>query len=747
MTLKPVVAAADTGKVTDEEQASQPGAVATRSDEEPEASAAEQVFTPQDFRLNLGARLVPDEEPLPNLDNPAIRKLTWEHVVPDRPASSTPSAATTVPLPPPSRVPAPSPPAAVTALLPPGLVGPPQPVDAPRDLEFEVVEDSVDEELAVEDQLGVAGDEFVVDEHTDADELEVGEVVLDDRAEHVEIDDLADAVAEMAGTSVASPHPVAEAPKQAVPEVEINRLSSVPDLIDDDSPIELPPITPSGPIVAAPQSAYSPVLAETLYIPSPQRAATTAVAVTVADRKPKRGKPKRHKPLRKKKGHLLRTFMTLVVLFGILAGGAFAAKKYLLHPVTWSADLKSLADGVEAQRGLKFRASVPVTAVPVADYAKRLASSTIDSATDHAPVWRALGLLNGEFDLEAIGRQAMNDSPTFYDPATKTIFVSDDLEAFEHLYRFALRRSLATALLDQQFDWSSRLSPTSPAAALGLRSTIDGDALAVANALAVRDAPDQLVPEFLSFVQGHGNTVSPSQYAATITGRPGVVMRPTVVSLANDPVSLATLEKATPSNDAALDVGRLAPAMVSPPTTQGMMFWYYVLASRIDDGQAWSAANHWTGDSLTITSAAVPSPCVDATFSAADPIGIAPVLGAFQTWAAAAPVESTTTVTQVDATKIAIRACDPGAVLTAALTARVPVVFGGAGVERALVQSAVSAARNTKVDIVCVVTAARARGAILSSPADDAPVLAVDWEPPYVAANIDVAGGCVAAGG
>ena len=735
MTLKPVGAAADTGKVTDEEQASQPGAVATRTDEEPQASAAKQVFTPKDFKLNLGARLEPDEEPLPNLDTPAIRKLTWEHVVPDRPAPSTPSAATTVPLPPPSRVPPPLPAATVTSLQPPDLAAALEPVDAPRDVEFEVVEDSADEELAVEDQLavdeiGFVADEVEVDRDLDSD---VGEVVLDDPAARSEIDDPAEAVA--------------EAPKQVVPEVEINRLSSVPDLIDDDSPIELPLITPSGPMVAAPPSAYSPVLAETLYIPPPQRAATTVVAVTVAGRKAKRGKLKRHKPLRKKKGHLLRTFMTLVVLFGILAGGAFAAKKYLLHPVTWAADLKPLADGVEAQRGLKFRASVPVTAVPAADYAKRLAGSAIDSTTDHAPVWRALGLLNGEFDLEAIGRQAMNDSPAFYDPATKTIFVSDDLKAFEHLYRFALRRALATALLDQQFDWSSRVSPTSPAAWLGLRSTIDGDALAVANALAVRDAPDQLAPEFLSFVQVHGNTIAPSQYAAAITGRPGVVMRPTVVSLASDPVSLATLEKATPSNDAALDVGRIPPATLSPPTTQGMMFWYYVLASRIDDGQAWSAANHWTGDTLTVTSADVPSPCVDATFSAADPVGVAPLLGAFQAWAAAAPAESTTTVTQVDATTIAIRACDPGAVLTAALPAKVPVGFGGAGVERALVQSAVSAARNTKLDILCVVAAARARGVTLASPADDAPVLAVDWAPPYIAANIDVGPTCVAPGG
>ncbi|HVE20222.1 MAG TPA: hypothetical protein VNB52_14100 [Ilumatobacteraceae bacterium] len=697
--------------MTDEEQASQPGAVATRSDEGPDVAAAEQVFTPQDFRLNLGARLVPDEEPLPNLDNPAIRKLTWEHVVPDRPASSTLSAATTVPLPPPSRVPPPLPPAPATALQPPDQLTSPERFAEPQDAELEVVEDSVDQEVAAED-LQVADEDAFADVGADS---EIDEVMLTD--------------------------PVAETPKPVVVEVEINRLSSIPDLIDDDSPIELPPITPSGSVIAAPHI-YTPVLAESFYVQAPQRPPTAVVPMTVAE-----GKPKRHKTQRRKqKRHPFRTFMTLVVLLGLLAGGAFAAKKYLLHPVNWSAELKPLADGVATERGLEFKLSVHVTELPAADYAHRLASSTIDTTTDPAPVWRALGLLNGEFDLDAIGQQAMNDSPSFYDPATKTIFVSNDLKAFEHLYRFALRRSLTTALLDQQFDWSARLSKTSPAAALGLRATIDGDALAVANALAVSDAPDQLVPEYLSFVQGHGDTISPSPYAAIITGRPGAVMRPTMASLAKDPVSLATLEQATPSNDAVLDVTRLVPTTVSAPPTQGMMFWYYVLASRIDDGQAWSAAARWTSDSLT-TSASTPGPCINATFGAADADGAAAALVAFQTWAAVAPVESTTTVTPIDGNQIAIQACDPGAVLTAALPAKVPVVFGGAAVERALVQSALSAAPNTRVDATCLVNAARARGAVFSSPSDDAPVLAVDWQPAYVAANIDLAATCAPAGG
>ncbi len=532
---------------------------------------------------------------------------------------------------------------------------------------------------------------------------------------------------------------VVEAPPVVEPVVEpvVNRLASVPDLIDDDSPIELPPITPSGPVVTYVPSVYAPVLAESFYV-APPRPATTMVAAVAAPanvRKKSKRKPKRH---------LFRSFVTLVLLFGLLAGGAFAAKKYLLHPPAWSAELKPLADAVATARGLEFEQAVDVTPLPVADYARRLAESAIGSGTDRAPTWRALGILNGDLDFEAIGLQALNDSPAFYDPTTKTIYVSNDLQAHAHLYRFAMQRAMTMALLDQQVDWGARVATATPAAALAIRATIDGDALAVANSLAATDSPELLAQELLDFVQGHGNTVAPSQYAATLAGRAGAAIRPIIVSMAGDSAGIAALEKATPSDDSLLDVGRPAATIASPPGTQGIMFWYYVLASRIDDGQAWSAITHWTGDSI-LTSTGSANQCVDAKVAANDADGAALLLAAFEGWAAAAPAESTTTVVPVEGNLVAIRACDPGAAIAAQAAPKVPVILGGAAVERALVQAAVSAAGGATVDPACLVTAVRQRGVVLTSPADDAPVLAVDWQPAYVAANLDLAAGCVAA--
>jgi hypothetical protein len=753
--------------VTDEELAGQPGAVATRAEDEADSAAAEPVFSPKDFRLNLGARLaVADEpltsvaahlgvvadEPLPNLDSPAIRKLTWEHVVPDRPESSAPSAATLAPLPPPRRVP-PPPPQPVNKFEPPAAAVPPEAdvevfasepvvVDDALDLvevdqiDHEVVrEETVDEVEAVEDEEVVIDDGAVIDE----DEDEVDAVPVE--ADAVEADVVDDDI---------EAHELAAVVQTAAPagQPEVNRLGSVPDLFDDDddAPIELPPITPSGPIVAspvAPTPVYAPVLAETLYVPPPTRNPTSMIAAVAVDQG-KKGKGKKGKPHsgRKQKRHLFRTFMTLVILFGLLAGGAFAAKKYLLHEPTWSAELKPLADEVAATRGLQFSEAVDVSPVPVADYAARLAGSAIDTSGQTLPTWRALGLVNGQLDLEAIGRQAMNDSPAFYDAATKTIYVSEDLQAQAHLYKFAIHRAMTMALLDQQYDWSGRAASATPAASFALRATVDADALAVANTLAAGDTPELLAAEQLAFAQGHGDVASTSPYAAHLAGRIGVALRPTIA--AADAASLTALEQATPLNDDIFDARRPPAIVASPPGTQGMMFWYYVLASRIDDGQAWTAATRWLGDSL-VTSTDATSQCVDAKIAAADPDGAASLLASFTAWAAAAPAESATVVVPIEGNQVSIRACDPGATLTAQLPAKVPVAFGGAGVEGALVAAARSAAGEAIVDANCLVTAARQRGVALASPADDAPVVAVGWEPAFVAANLDLGAGCVSA--
>jgi len=220
-------------------------------------------------------------------------------------------------------------------------------------------------------------------------------------------------------------------------------------------------------------------------------------------------------------------------------------------------------------------------------------------------------------------------------------------------------------------------------------------------------------------------------------------MRPTIASLSDDRAALAALEQATPTSDAVLDIAAQPSTTPVAADSQGMMFWYYVLASRIDDGQAWAAATRWTADS-TVTSAGSTSQCVDSTITTADSEGALILLAALQSWATLAPPESSTTVAPADINKISIKACDPGAALAPPATVKVPMAFGGAGAERALVSAAVEAGHGTAVDATCLVKAARGRGG-LSMPSDESPVVAVAWQPPFVTNNLDLAPGCVPA--
>ena len=292
--------------------------------------------------------------------------MTWEHVVPDRPASSAPSAATLVPLPPPRRVP-PPPPQPVSTFQPPA----PSPLPKPT---------------SSRTSRRRRGRRRRRSRSID-DEVQVEEVVIEGRSRRSRRGRrcIAARIRRRRGRRTGRSKPSSSGAGRRQPEV--NRLASVPDAFDDDddAPIELPPITPSGPIVTHNPVPYTPVLAETLFVPSPARPATSMVAAIVAEEqgktnKKKKGKRGKVQASRKPKRHLFRTFMTLVLLFGLLAGGAFAAKKYLLNEPTWSVELKPLADQVAAARGLQFSEAVTVSPVPVTDYASRLAGSAIETS-------------------------------------------------------------------------------------------------------------------------------------------------------------------------------------------------------------------------------------------------------------------------------------------------------------------------------------------------------------------------------
>jgi hypothetical protein len=448
-------------------------------------------------------------------------------------------------------------------------------------------------------------------------------------------------------------------------EAEMNRLAYVPDLDEDPvGPVEVPEIAYSDlraaePVAASPSMVGAPQLSQNEIFMPRQVAQVHRHAYTdlVAQAPP---------TPRRRNRHVFRKFVTTIVLLGMVAGGLFAVKHYLLDRVSWPKDVAPLANAVETERGLRFTNDLPVTTLAPADYGVKISSALggmSEMATSHTDAtWRALGISTGVLDVGVSGLAAAVDSPAFYDPASAQIYVLQGLDP--ELHSFALHRALTMALLDQQFKWSSQLTQAAPAVVLGTRVIFDADALAVAFRL-LNDHDRAVLPDQQRALAAANNVaaVDPSPFATATMGRPGLSLWPYLASLAPD--ARNALEQSGVMTDShALDLRRLTAGATDTvgTTTQGMLFWYHALASRVDDDLSWRAALGWRGDAVTVDATGT-TKCVNATVTIEAPAANAAVF-AFTAWAATAPAESTTTMTPTVGTdgvaKFAIHACDPG---------------------------------------------------------------------------------------
>jgi hypothetical protein len=161
-------------------------------------------------------------------------------------------------------------------------------------------------------------------------------------------------------------------------------------------------------------------------------------------------------------------------------------------------------------------------------------------------------------------------------------------------------------------------------------------------------------------------------------------------------------------SDQPTDLG--APAQVA-----GMAYWYYVLAGRLNDAEAWNAAAAWDGDETVFDSGA-DGDCVTATISAIDEPGRLLLLSALQSWAAAAPAEASTTVAEVGSERIEVRSCDPGPGADTKLDDPT-TFFGFASDEYGLVAD-LSLAED-EAERTCIINAVRNFG-VMALPADQA---------------------------
>jgi hypothetical protein len=285
--------------------------------------------------------------------------------------------------------------------------------------------------------------------------------------------------------------------------------------------------------------------------------------------------------------------------------------------------------------------------------------------------------------------------------------------------------------------------------AFGIRALVDGDALSVASTmLPTGDAVD-IVTDQLNLIQQYGYTTN-SPYLAAAAGRAGVVMAPTFQGIRNDPVSADELLTARIASDGAvLDLvrglgGETIDPAIGPGETMGLAYWYYVLAGRLDDQQAWLAATSWAGDTTTV-SANSGGVCVNSTIAAYTDGGAVALKAAFDSWVAAGPLEARATVELLENNRVAVMSCDPG---TTAITMAegTPMAFGGAPVERALASTVVPDPSEAVGAPVCLALQARFRNLPYSLPDDQSPLLGLagGWKAPYVTGNADLATLCLA---
>jgi hypothetical protein len=298
----------------------------------------------------------------------------------------------------------------------------------------------------------------------------------------------------------------------------------------------------------------------------------------------------------------------------------------------------------------------------------------------------------------------------YYDPVDLKIYELEDTP--DDLRELSMDRALTMALLDQHYDWSTQVVELEPAARAAVLALFDGDAVSTARAIVDPSEADEadLRDQIDGLLADHAeDSVGAPRFAVDlVSGTGGVSTLFDLVDRADGVQGRDELLRSKVRTDAGLyDVTRgveYRPEDLGGATdqTRGLMYWYYVLAGRIPSADAWDASLAWDGDSVVVSETAN-GVCVESTIATVDEVGRLRLLDALQRWAAGAPLESATAVTEIGTEQISVFACDPGAEADS-VTNEVIAPFGESAVELEVVDQL----RATSVDQqACVINAVR----------------------------------------
>ena len=414
---------------------------------------------------------------------------------------------------------------------------------------------------------------------------------------------------------------------------------------------------------------------------------------------------------RRKKRHPFRVLFKLIVLLGIVGAGLYFGKIYVLDK-RWDAELKPFAEAVSTERELEWKHAVKMETLPADEYATKLTTSWLGiteiELDTTAAEWRAMGLAEGRIEPGVIGSGAMSSRPVFYDPVDAKIYELEDLP--DELRELSIDRALTMALLDQHYEWSTGLAELEPAERTAVRSLFDGDALSTAMAIVDPGDADsaELVEQMSEILADHAeDAVGAPRYAVDLVGAAGGT--PKLFDAADGLAGRDELLRSEPRTDAAvLDAARgldYRPDDLGGDLTEtrGLLYWYYVLAGRLTPAESWDAALAWDGDKVVVSETAN-GVCVEATIATVDEAGRLRMLDALQRWAAAAPVEAGTTVTEIGTEQLSVFSCDPGPETDTVLNDQIQT-FGESVVELTVIGDLEA---RTDAERACVVNAVRA---------------------------------------
>jgi hypothetical protein len=370
----------------------------------------------------------------------------------------------------------------------------------------------------------------------------------------------------------------------------------------------------------------------------------------------------------------------VTALFVAAAGVALLTGDGTSHPDEWDPRVVDLVRFVESARGLIFEHPVAIDFLADGDFRREITEHEELDDEERAQLesieamLRALGLVEGDIDLEAIGDELVGDGVIgLYSFDDERILVRGDTLDDER--RSTLVHELTHALQDQHFDLGD-LEPETSGAQAAFTAVVEADAEAVEEAwretlsaeareeleAASRESgaeadfegvPDVFVelmafpyafgPDFLDAVIEENGTAGRNELFTSM---------PTTEEHILLPRTYLAGQKAEEVFTPDLEAGETM--LDESESDFGMLSLLVVLGERVDFATAWGAVQGWAGDAMVAFERGDET-CVRARVAFEETAQAERFAGAFDQWAGGLPASQ-----HRDARFVTLESCDPG---------------------------------------------------------------------------------------